>query len=278
LVAVGVGSGGVGGSSGSARVVNEARPGGRGRRGLTPLDVRIVDCRYCPEGCCGAKTIAVPSDLYDRLRLIRDALEEYQGVKGRLAMCRVINMLGDVLCQVLGYLPRRPIRVKDVERLISRDVLYKARYMVTRLKDAPDPRTAWLFIELAIQSWFSNMHRVLNVQPRGSWVDYAQGLLSGLGVKWGLRFSFAWVLANLLRSDLVEVEFKPGARVEVLAIRLKCPCGALPDVVPTSLPAPAVLVRLWRYLTCLGVRGIDDYWRLITRLRENGGKCRGIGG
>ena len=269
---VGLGGAGVGGVSSSG--VKGVRPG-RGRRsGLTPIDIRIVDCRYCQEGCCGAKTIAVPSDLYDRLKLIRDALEEYQGVKGKLAMCRVINLFGDVLCQYLGYLPRRPVRVKDVERLISRDVLYKARYMVTRLKDAPDPRTAWLFVELAIQSWFLNMHRVLNVQPRGSWVDYAQGLLSSLGVPWGMRFTFAWVLANLLRSELVEVEYKPGARVEVLAVRLKCPCGALPDVVPTSLPAPAVLVRLWRYLTCLGVRGLDDYWRLVAKLRENGGKCR----
>jgi hypothetical protein len=274
---VGVGVAGVG--SGGSGGVKGAKPGGRGRRGgLTPLDVHIVDCRYCPEGCCGGKAIAVPSDLYDRLKLIKDALEEYQGVKGKLAMCRVINMLGDVICQYLGYLPRRPVRIKDVERLISRDVLYKARYMVTRLKDAPDPRIAWLFIELAIQSWFNNMHRVLNVQPRGSWVDYAQGLLSGLGVSWGMRFTFAWVLANMLRSELTEIEYKPRARVEVLAIRLKCPCGSLPDVIPTSLPAPAVLVRLWRYLTCLGVRGIDDYWRLAARLRENGGRCRELVG
>jgi hypothetical protein len=167
LVAVGVGVGVVGVGSGGSGGVKGAGPRGRRRGGLTPLDVHIVDCRYCQEGCCGAKTIAVPSDLYDRLKLIRDALEAYQGTKGKLAMCRVINMLGDVLCQVLGYLPRRPVRIKDVERLISRDVLYKARYMITRLKDAPDPRIAWLFIELSIQSWFLNVHRILNVQPRG---------------------------------------------------------------------------------------------------------------
>ena len=30
-------------------------------------------------------------------------------------------------------------------------------------------------------------------------------------------------------------------------------------------------------MNCLGVRSVDDYWRLITRVRENGGKCRSIG-
>jgi hypothetical protein len=55
-----------------------------------------------------------------------------------------------------------------------------------------------------------------------------------------------------------------------------------PQPNPTNHPQDLTyLNRIQRrtsYLNCLGVRSVDDYWRLIARLRKSGGRCKGIGG
>jgi len=218
-----------------------------------PLDVHDVDCRYCTEGgCCGKRRIAIPSDLYSRLLTIKEALEEKEGAK--IPMCKVINMLADVLCPALGHIPRRPLKIKQFEEMISRDIMYKARYSLGRLADTPDPRLAWTFVELGLRDWFVAIHRLMNAQPRLDSVEYVENFLEKLNIT--NRYSFAWAIRNLLNDlDAVEVvrrEDKSRYAMDIMEIHLvkvrdkecKFKWG---EVLSASNHLPSLLVILWRY-------------------------------
>jgi hypothetical protein len=229
-----------------------------GRQGgvkVHPLDVHDVDCRYCTEGgCCGKRRIAIPSDLYARLLVIKEAMEEKEGAK--IPMCKVVNMLADVLCPALGHIPRRPLKIKQFEEMISRDIMYKARYTLGRLADTPDPRLAWVFTELGLRDWFIAIHRLMNAQPRMDSVEYVENFLEKLGIS--NRYMFAWAIRNLLNDpDAVEVvrrEDKSRYAMDIMEIRLvkvrdkecKFKWG---EVLSTSNHLPSLLVILWKYYT-----------------------------
>jgi hypothetical protein len=221
------------------------------------LDAHDVDCRPCGD-CCGRRRIAIPSDLYDRLKTLKEALEAREGQK--IPMCRMINLFADLICQGLGYVPRHPIRIKDFEELISRDIVYKSRYTLTRVTDAPDPFTAWSFIELGLRAWFIAVHRLHNAQPRMSPADYVLEFLDKLNIS--NRFSFAWGIHELLNDpDLVEIVRKEGRSwyaMDILYIKLthSKECREthgirVPHIVSTTMHLPAILVTLWKYHKCL---------------------------
>jgi Fe-S-cluster containining protein len=220
------------------------------------LDARDIDCRSCGE-CCGRKRIAIPADLYDRLKILKEALELKEGQK--IPMCRMIVMFQDLICQGLGIVPRRPVSFKAFEEMVSRDVLYKARYTLTRLMDASDPRTAWAFIEVGLRAWFIAVHRFLNAQPRTDAGTYVLEFLDKLGIT--NRFMFAWGIRNLLNSDDVEVIRKEGRSwyaMDILYIKLlrskECRESfgtRVPGIVSTTMHLPAILVTLYKYAKCL---------------------------
>jgi hypothetical protein len=217
-----------------------------------PLDYHDVDCRYCENGCCGKKRIAVPGDLYSRLLTIKEAMEEKEGA--RIPFCKVINLFADVLCPALGKIPRRPLRIKQFEEMISRDIMYKARYSLGRLMDTPDPRLAWTFVELGLRDWFVAIHRLMNAQPRLDSVEYVENFLEKLNIT--NRYSFAWAIRNLLNDpDAVEVvrrEDKSRYAMDIMEIRLikvrERECRfAWGEVIPASNHLPSLLVILYRY-------------------------------
>jgi Fe-S-cluster containining protein len=220
------------------------------------LDARDIDCRSCGE-CCGRRRIAIPADLYDRLKVIKEALEAREGQK--IPMCRMITMFSDLICQGLGLVPRRPVSFKAFEEMVSRDVLYKARYTLTRLMDASDPRTAWAFLEVGLRAWFIAVHRFLNAQPRVDAGTYVLEFLDKLGIT--NRFMFAWGIRNLLNSDDVEVIRKEGRSwyaMDILYIKLthSKECREthgirIPHIVSTTMHLPSILVTLWKYKQCL---------------------------
>jgi hypothetical protein len=209
-----------------------------------------VDCRYCEEGgCCGKRRIAVPSDLYSRLLVIKEALEARQGA--RIPMCKVINLFADVLCPALGKIPRRPLKIKQFEEMISRDIMYKARYSLGRLMDTPDPRLAWTFTELGLRDWFVAIHRLLNAQPRLDSVEYVHEFLTKLGIR--NKYEFAWVIRNLLNDpDAVEVVRMGQTKYAMDIVEFKLlqarECRfAWGDVLSASNHLPTLLVILYRY-------------------------------
>jgi len=295
------GGGGQGTATGGGSRGGEPRSTCKHKRLFSPIDVKVVNCRPCG-GCCGHGYIGVPVDLYDRLKVIQGALEEAYPGQYR-AFCKVVNLLGDVLCPALNYVPRRPLRLKEVERLVSRGILYKARYALSRLRDADDPRMAYAFLVLGLWDWFNSVHRFLGVQPRLDRVEYVRHLFSGLNH--GNYYEVAWLINRLLNSELVEVDYKPGSKADIAVIRLQVAvrrrvvvtCGDLPQslwpsfnclypgqvlverdypfplVVKGSMPFPSAVVRLWTYLNLLGIRRIEDWYRCVD---ENGlvDECR----
>jgi Fe-S-cluster containining protein len=219
------------------------------------LDSHDIDCRPCGD-CCGRKRIAIPNDLYDRLKIIKDALEAREGQK--IPFCRLIIMFSDLICQGLGLVPRRPVSFKAFEEMVSRDILYKSRYTLTRLMDASDPRTAWAFIEVGLRAWFIAVHRFLNTQPRTDAGTYVIEFLEKLNIT--NRFMFAWGIRNLLNSDDVEVIRKEGKSwyaMDILYIKLNLAGDCrkagykVPSQVSTTMHLPAILVTLYKYAKCL---------------------------
>jgi Fe-S-cluster containining protein len=231
-----------------------------GKRGsiikVHALDAHEVDCRPC-ESCCGHKRIAIPTDLYDRLKIIKEALELKEGTK--IPMCRMVNLFADLICQGLGLVPRRPVSFKAFEEMVSRDILYKSRYTLTRLIDASDPRVGWVFVEVGLRAWFTAVHRFLNAQPRTDPATYVLEFLEKLNIT--NRFMFAWDIRNLLNDeDAVEVVRKEGKSwyaMDILYIKLlrskECRENGIrvPSQVSTTMHLPAILVVLWRYRQCL---------------------------
>jgi hypothetical protein len=220
------------------------------------LDAHDVDCRPCGD-CCGRRRIAIPSDLYDRLKIIKEALEAREGQK--IPFCRLIIMFSDLICQGLGLVPRKPISFKAFEELISRDIVYKSRYTLTRVTDSPDAYTTWAFIEVGLRAWFIAVHRLHNAQPRMSPADYVLEFLDKLGIT--NRFAFAWSIHELLNDEeAVEVIRKEGKSwyaMDILYIKLQYAkeCREIgirvPGQVSTTMHLPAILVTLYKYAKCL---------------------------
>ncbi len=248
--------------------------GGQAGRGvgivLHPLDVHEIDCTPCEQGCCGRRRIAVPEDLYQRLLLIKRAMEEANGQ--RIATCRVFNLFSDVICTALGRVPRRPVSIKAVEEMISRELVYKSQYTLGRLAHAPDPRTAWDFLELGLKAWFLGIHRKLNIQPRLEASEYISKLLEEWGVR--NRFDFAWLLRNTLNDErLIKVEHAQNLRYtsdivgfELTQVKPKeSACVNWPRGyrIDATNHLPVILTIIRTYLRCLGINTFLDYLRWI---------------
>jgi len=220
-----------------------------------PLDVHEVDCRRCENGCCGKKRIAVPGDLYSRLLQVKEAMEEKE--KAKIPMCKIVNLFSDVLCPALGKIPRRPLKIKQFEEMISRDIMYKARYTLGRLMDAPDPRLAWTFLELGLRDWFIAIHRLMNAQPRLDSIEYVENFLEKLNIR--NKYEFAWAIRNLLNMlsivKVVRRDDRSKYAMDIVSFELKyvkddCPDWGWPEVISANNHLPALLIILYRYYQC----------------------------
>ncbi|MFP3240327.1 MAG: hypothetical protein RXQ94_04235 [Caldivirga sp.] len=252
--------------------------GGQASRGgglvVHPLDVHEIDCTPCEQGCCGRRRIAIPEDLYQRLLMVKRAMEEASGQ--RIATCRVFNLFADVICTALGRVPRRPVSIKAVEEMISRELVYKSQYSLGRLAHAPDPRTAWSFIELGLRAWFLGIHRMLNVQPRLEAIEYINKLLGWWGVR--NRYDFAWLLKNALNDpSLIDVEHAQGTRytADIVGFSLTQAtrdgdCSGVwprPSRIDATIHLPTILTIIRSYLNCLGINTYLDYLKWLNDRR-----------
>jgi hypothetical protein len=205
--------------------------------------------------------------------MVKRAFEEANGQ--RIATCRVFNLFGDVICTALGRVPRRPISIKAVEEMISRELVYKSQYTLGRLAHAPDPRTAWNFLELGLRAWFLGIHRMLNAQPRLEATEYINKLLAGWGVR--NRFDYAWLLRNALNDlSLIDVEHATGSRytTDITGFNLTqatkdgdCPNWPRPSRIDATNHLPVILTIIRTYLNCLGINTYLDYLRWLNDRR-----------
>ncbi|MFP3240805.1 MAG: hypothetical protein RXQ94_06695 [Caldivirga sp.] len=153
----------------------------------------VVDCRYCPGGCCGGlRGRRLPGHIVDLVRRIKVLL-------GLRYECEVINRYPELFCQRVRV-GHGLGRVKELERLLSREVEYKASYVLGRLNECLNDAVCWRYLRLVVQGLvelnYANRgrgyHDVLSVRCRrcGRVID-ATGPLSG-------------VLFNIVRHFRVE--------------------------------------------------------------------------
>ncbi|MFP3241008.1 MAG: hypothetical protein RXQ94_07740, partial [Caldivirga sp.] len=135
------------GSSGEvqARAVDVAKPQQTTVPGLAQS--LEVDCRYCG-GCCGGRRRG--------LRLPRRVVELVRRVKVLMGLryeCEVVNRFPELFCRRLGYRGHGLSRVKELERLLSREGQYKGSYLVKRFLECSSDSACVLYLRLMVNGW-----------------------------------------------------------------------------------------------------------------------------
>ena len=189
----------------------------------------VVDCRHCPGGCCGGLSgRRLPRRVVELLRVVKVAL-------GLRHECEVVNAFPELFCR---RVVNRGVGVKGLERLLSRDVEYKASYVLGRLNECLNDAVCWRYLWLGVRGWFEAVHRLAGRSPVG-FDDYFGRLVRGLG------FSGVVELTRYLRlvgQGLVDFNYVNRSRGyrDVLSVRCRL-CGR--DINATG-PLPGVLFTI----------------------------------
>jgi len=136
------------GSSGEvqARAVDVAKPQQTTVPGLAQS--LEVDCRYCG-GCCGGRRRG--------LRLPRRVVELVRRVKVLLGLryeCEVVNRFPELFCERPRFRRGHGLsRVKELERLLSREGQYKGSYLVKRFLECSSDSACALYLRLMVNGW-----------------------------------------------------------------------------------------------------------------------------
>ena len=106
-----------------------------------------VDCRPC-NGCCGRRR---------GLRLPRRVVELVRRVKVLLGFkyeCQVINAYPELFCQRSRFRRGHGLnRVKELERLLSREGQYKGSYLIKRFLECSSDSACILYLRLMVNGW-----------------------------------------------------------------------------------------------------------------------------
>jgi hypothetical protein len=213
-----------------------------------------VNCLPCG-GCCGNRRgRRLPSRVYDFVAWVA-------GVRG-VAMCQVVNEYPEFFCRGLkrGRRDHGLNRVKELERLLSREGEYKASYVLERLRECLNDAVCWRYIKLGVEGWYRVVHLLANRAP-GDVDAYFAGLIRGLGFSGVVEFAR---YLRLIDQGLLEFNYTNRGRGfhDVLSARCRI-CG---EVIDVTGPLPSVLARLVRhYRVEHGLRTVAD---VETRVGE----------
>jgi len=218
----------------------------------------VVNCRYCGGCCSGLSGRRLPRRVVELIRLIKDKLDlRYE--------CEVINKYPELFCWRLGRRRRRVASVKEFEILLSREVEYKASYVLGRLAECRNDAVCWRYMWLGVRGWFEAAHRLAGRSPVG-FDDYFAGLVRGLG------FGSVVELSRYLRlvgQGLLELNYVRRGRgyYDVLSVRCRL-CGR--DINATG-PLPGVLFTIVNHFRVEhGLKSIEDVETRVKELRERG--------
>ena len=135
------------GSSGEvqARAVDVAKPQQTTVPGLAQS--LEVDCRYCG-GCCGGRRrgLRLPAGVVKLIRRVKVLL-------GLRYECEVINRFPELFCRRLGRRGHGLNRIKELERLLSREGQYKGSYLVKRFLECSSDSACALYLRLMVNGW-----------------------------------------------------------------------------------------------------------------------------
>jgi len=216
----------------------------------------VVDCRYCPGGCCGGLSgRRLPRRVVELLRVVK-------GVLGFRHECEVVNAFPELFCRRVG---NRGVGVKGLERLLSRDVEYKASYVLGRLAECRNDAVCWRYLWLGVRGWFEAVHRLAGRSPVG-FDDYFAGLVKGVGFSGVVELSRYLRLVGQGLVDFNYVNRSRGYR-DVLSVRCRM-CGR---VIDATGPLPGVLFTIVNHFRVEhGLKAISDVEARVKELRERG--------
>jgi len=223
------------GSSGEvqARAVDVAKPQQTTVPGLAQS--LEVDCRYCG-GCCGRRR---------GLRLPRRVVELVRRVKVLMGFkyeCQVINAYPELFCERPRFRRGHGLdRIKELERLLSREGQYKGSYLVKRFLECSSDSACVLYLRLMVNGWLGLWFYVAGHGDVGE--DDVDAYVGNIARYLGFRsvVDLAKYLRLIIQGLLIvrQTDRHAGYR-DVLEVDCKM-CGAL---FKTTDPLTSFIVKL----------------------------------
>ena len=174
---------------------------------------------------------------------VYDFVEWVASVRG-VPMCQVVNEFPELFCQGVGRGRGHGLgRVKELERLLSREGQYKGSYIVKRLGECSSDNVCVHYVRLGVEGWL-RLWFYLNNRALGEGVveSYLNGIARFLG--FGSVVELARYLRLVVQGLVVEY---PTDRHAGYKDVLEVGCGLCGAVVRTTDPLPAFIVNLIRH-------------------------------
>jgi hypothetical protein len=182
-------------------------------------------------------------------------------------MCQVVNEYPELFCRGLkrGRRGHGLSRVKGLERLLSRELEYKAGYVFGRLAECRNDAVCMQFLRLGVKGWFNAAHELAG-RVAGSADAYVAKLIHGLGFRSVVE---AARYLRVLTQGLLDLDFVRRGRGYFDALRARCRiCGAVFDL---TGPLPGVLFTIVRHFRVEhGLKAIGDVEAKIREFEERG--------
>ena len=248
------------GSSGEvqARAVDVAKPQQTTVPGLAQS--LEVDCRYCG-GCCGNRR---------GLRLPRRVVELVRRVKVLMGFkyeCQVINAYPELFCERPRFRRGHGLnRIKELERLLSREGQYKGSYLVKRFLECSSDSACALYLRLMVNGWLGLWFYVAGRGDVGE--DDVDAYVGNIARYLGFRSVVDLVkyLRLIIQGLLIvrQTDRHAGYR-DVLEVDCKI-CGAS---FKTTDPLPSFIVKLVTHFKREhGLKSIEDVEAKLRELEE----------
>ncbi|MDT7969776.1 MAG: hypothetical protein RQ842_04360 [Vulcanisaeta sp.] len=231
--------------------------GGTGAPAAPSLNLHRVTCKPCGGCCGGVRTKSFRGDWFEVLNYVAQAI-------GARSLCEVVNRYPNVFCTEGTASTRRHglNALKELERLVSREHVYKASYVIKRQLECGSNPICWRYVEMAIEGWYRLVFFLAGRVP-GDVHQYANRLAASLGFKsmvdWGTYIRE--VVQGLVDPILTD---KHGGYKDVLKVQCRL-CG---ETLETTDSVVAFLVKLTRHMKSHDINTIEDVRRRIEELRK----------
>ena len=251
------------GQSRPPKVGGKQRGGGSGSGGgstgasaAPSTSLHRVTCKPCGGCCGGVRTKSFRGDWFEVLNYVAQAI-------GARSLCEVVNRYPNVFCiEGTASAKRHGLNaLKELERLVSREHVYKASYVIKRQLECGSNPICWRYVEMAIEGWYRLVF-FLGGRVPGDPHQYANRLAASLGFKsmvdWGTYIRE--VVQGLVDPILTD---KHGGYKDVLKVQCRL-CG---ETLETTDSVVAFLVKLTRHMKSHGINTIEDVRRRIEELK-----------
>jgi|GEM_PF-5436393 len=216
---------------------------------------REVNCLPC-NGCCGNRRgRRLPVRVYEFVAWVAS-------VRG-VPMCQVVNEFPELFCVGGSGRGHGLGRVKELERLLSREGQYKGSYIVKRLGECTSDNVCVHYVRLGVEGWL-RLWFYLNGRALGDGVveSYLGRIAKSLG------FSGVVELVRYLRLVVqgLVVEYPTDRHAGYKDI-LEVGCGLCGTSFRTTDPLPAFIVKLVRHFQVVhGLGTAEDVKNKVEEL------------